>query len=116
MDMELFAIAQVCKSMKIKLNSIKYIEVSICKKPHRYDNKFSTLNESQEYFMEGRRHQCAACAYELGYNAGNNLDEEINLGDLLNSLDESQAQAQRHKSPHAAYAKGYLDGVINSYN
>ena len=35
------------------------------------------------------RHKCAACAYELGYNAGNNLDEEINLGDLLNSLDES---------------------------
>ena len=43
------------------------------------------------------RHKCAACAYELGYNAGNNLDEEINLGDLLNSLDESQAQAQRQK-------------------
>lgn len=43
------------------LNSIKYIEVSICKKPHRYDNKFSTLNESQEYFMEGRRHQCVQC-------------------------------------------------------
>ncbi len=61
------------------------------------------------------RHKCAACAYELGYKAGSNLDEKINLSKLLNSLEESQAQAQRHKSPHAAYAQGYLDGVNQYY-
>lgn len=61
------------------------------------------------------RHKCAACAYELGFTAGYNLDEKINLGGLLESLEESQAQAQRHKSPHAAYAKGYLDGVNKYY-
>jgi hypothetical protein len=61
------------------------------------------------------RHKCAACAYELGFEAGYSLDEEINLGDLLNQLEDSQAKAQRHKSPHAAYAKGYLDGVNQYY-
>jgi hypothetical protein len=33
----------------------------------------------------------------------------------LDSLPESQAGMVRHKSPHAAYALGYHDGVINSY-
>ena len=61
------------------------------------------------------RHKCAACAYELGFTAGYNLDEKINLRNLLGSLEESQAQAQRHKSPHAAYAKFYLDGVNQYY-
>lgn len=61
------------------------------------------------------RHKCAACAYDLGFNAGYCLDEEINLGTLLSNLEESQAKAQRHKSPHAAYAKGYLDGVNQYY-
>ena len=85
-----------------------------CNKNH---SRVQTIMNTLPVDQGGKgRHKCAACAYELGYNAGNNLDEEINLGDLLNSLDESQAQAQRHKSPHAAYAKGYLDGVINSYN
>lgn len=62
------------------------------------------------------RHKCAACAYDMGFEAGYNLDEKINLGDLLESLEESQAKAQRHKSPHAAYAKGYLDGVNQYYS
>lgn len=61
------------------------------------------------------RHKCAACAYELGFEAGYNLDEKINLGALLESLEESQAKAQRHKSPHAAYSQGYLDGVNQYY-
>ena len=62
------------------------------------------------------RHKCAACAYELGVDAGYNLDEQINLSDLLNSIEHSQAKEQRHKSPHAAYAKGYLDGVNKYYS
>jgi len=62
------------------------------------------------------RHKCAACAYELGLNAGNNLEEEINLSDLFAGLKESQAKGQRHKSPHAAFAQGYLDGVNMYYS
>lgn len=62
------------------------------------------------------RHKCAACAYDLGFNAGYKLDEQIDLSNLLNSLEESLAQEQRHKSPHAAYAKGYLDGVNQYYS
>lgn len=62
------------------------------------------------------RHKCAACAYEIGLDAGYNLDEQINLSNLLNSIEESQAQEQRHKSPHAAYAQGYLDGVNQYYS
>jgi len=34
----------------------------------------------------------------------------------LDSLDESQASIVRHKSPHAAFAQGYQDGVHASYN
>jgi hypothetical protein len=33
----------------------------------------------------------------------------------LESLPESQAGTVRHKSPHAAFAKGYQDGVAQSY-
>ena len=62
------------------------------------------------------RHKCAACAYELGFNAGYNLNEQINLNNLLDSLEESQAKEHRHKSPHAAYAQGYLDGVNQYYS
>lgn len=84
-----------------------------CKKDH------SCLQKIMEKLPndQGRngRHKCAACAYELGVNAGRNLEELIDLGKLLDSLEESQAKAQRHKSPHAAFAKGYLHGVNQYY-
>lgn len=53
------------------------------------------------------RHKCAACAYEAGYN----LDGSLRIDTVLSSLEESQAGAQRHKSPHAAFALGYYNGV-----
>ena len=55
------------------------------------------------------RHKCAACAYEQGYQDGLNHKEIINLESILSNLEESQAKGQRHKSPHAGYAKGYYD-------
>ena len=61
------------------------------------------------------RHKCAACAYEKGKELGLNLVEHIDIGLIIDSLEESQAQNQRHKSPHAAFAKGYLDGVNEAY-
>jgi hypothetical protein len=33
----------------------------------------------------------------------------------LDGLPDSQAGTVRHKSPHAAYAQGYMDGVAQSY-
>ena len=57
------------------------------------------------------RHKCAACAYRAGYDAGYSLDESLSINQVLERLDESQAGAQRHKSPHAAFALGYYDGV-----
>lgn len=51
------------------------------------------------------RHKCAACAYEAG------LDGSLSIDNVLANLDESQVRAQRHKSPHAAYALGYYHGV-----
>ena len=39
------------------------------------------------------------------------LDETLRIDDVLERLEESQAKAQRHKSPHAAYALGYYHGV-----
>lgn len=57
------------------------------------------------------RHKCAACAYEAGYATGYRLDGSLSIDKVLANLDESQARAQRHKSPHAAYALGYYYGV-----
>lgn len=57
------------------------------------------------------RHKCAACAYEAGFKAGYNLESTIDIDKVLFSLEESQAKAQRHKSPHADFALGYYHGV-----
>lgn len=57
------------------------------------------------------RHKCAGCAYEAGYRAGYNLNGSLCIDTVLSGLEESQAGAQRHKSPHAAFALGYYNGV-----
>ncbi|MBF1471726.1 MAG: hypothetical protein HXN66_09950 [Prevotella pallens] len=62
------------------------------------------------------RHKCAACAYEIGYNAGYNLNGDLNIKSVLQNLEESQAGAQRHKSPHVAFALGYYKGVCQRTN
>lgn len=84
-----------------------------CNKNHSaIQDIMATLPEAQG----GRgRHKCAACAYELGRELGRNLEEHFDIGQILDDLEESQAQKQRHKSPHAAFAKGYLDGVNEAY-
>ena len=90
------------------INSIKNSEVVICKKAHRHDIKFKALNDSQEYYMVGRRHQCAGCAYDQGYKdaidgkAMNFRVEELNI---------SQAGTVRHKDPKDGYELGYKDGL-----
>ena len=56
-------------------------------------------------------HKCAACAYKVGSAAGYNLDGSLSIDGVLANLDESQARAQRHESPHAAYTLGYYHGV-----
>lgn len=61
------------------------------------------------------RHKCAACAYERGFELGKRLEEHFDIGHEIDNLDDSQAQNQRHKSPHAAFAKGYYDGVFEAY-
>lgn len=62
------------------------------------------------------RHKCAACAYEYGRELGRIMAEHFDIGQILDSLENSQAQNQRHKSPHAAFAQGYLDGVNEAYS
>ncbi len=62
------------------------------------------------------RHKCAACAYEKGFELGNKMEEYFNIAQIIDSLPESQAAAQHHKSPHAAFAQGYLDGINHYYN
>lgn len=61
------------------------------------------------------RHKCAACAYEEGYRLGLQLASSFDIGQIIDSLEESQAQEQRHKSPHAAFARGYYNGVCSAY-
>lgn len=62
------------------------------------------------------RHKCAACAYEKGFELGSRMEEHFDIGAIIDALPESQAREQRHKSPHAAFAQGYIDGVISYYN
>jgi hypothetical protein len=82
----------------------------ICNKEHRYSIIFYSLPLNQE----GRGgHKCAGCAYELGFQAGKNFEEQIFIN--LNSLPESQAGTVRHKSPYATFVQGYFDGVIYTY-
>jgi len=81
-----------------------------CKKEHRYESLFINLPDDQG---GAGRHRCAGCAYERGYIAGLNREEQLSLG--LDLLPESQAGSVRHKSPHSAYALGYLKGVDDSY-
>lgn len=92
------------------INSIKNTEVSICKKTHRYDKKYIDLNDSQEFYMEGRRHQCAACAYEKGIEDAKNGKPRDFVPELLNI---SQAGTVRHKDPKQAYNLGYDEGTKN---
>lgn len=61
------------------------------------------------------RHKCAACAYEIGFQMGRKMEENIDLSSIFSGLDNSQAANQRHRSPHAAFAKGYEDGVTEYY-
>ena len=82
-----------------------------CKKDHR---NLSTMMQSIPTDQGGiGRHKCAACAYEAGYKAGFDLNEDLNINSVLENLEESQAGAQRHKSPHAAFALGYYNGVCS---
>jgi hypothetical protein len=90
------------------INSIKNIDVTICKKQHRFDKKFSELNDSQEFYMIGRRHQCAGCAYDQGYNDAKNGLERKFKPEILNI---SQAGTVRHKDPKQAYNLGYDEGL-----
>ncbi len=95
---------------KALISSIKNSEVVICKKAHRHDDKFKSLKDSQEFYMIGRRHQCAACAYEQGYN---DAIEGAQMNFRVEVLNISQAGTVRHKDPKQAYELGYKEGLKN---
>lgn len=77
----------------------------VCKKPHRYDEIFASLPQSQG--GEGR-HKCCGCAYELGFEHGRQkMPRNYCFEDLL----DSQAGKVRHKSTNEAYDLGYEEGV-----
>jgi len=81
-----------------------------CTKDHRYKAQFEGLPYDQGGVGS---HRCAGCAYERGFEAGRRREETVALD--LDTLPESQAGTVRHRSPHAAWALGYLDGVRASY-
>ena len=84
-----------------------------CKKNH---SDIQTIMADLPYDQGGRgRHKCAACAYNKGYQLGSQMKDDFSIADILDELEDSQAQQQRHKSPHAAFALGYLKGVEDAY-
>lgn len=88
--------------------------MSICNHQHRYNPIFESLPQDQSYLNIEGRHKCAGCAYELGYQQGLNRVQSININ--FSSLPDSQAGTVRHKSTYLAFAQGYNDGILASYN
>jgi hypothetical protein len=43
------------------------MNITICDKDYRHDNKFNALPHDQG---GASRHRCAGCAYDAGYQAG----------------------------------------------
>lgn len=82
--------------------------VEVCQKQHRYDMKFEVLPESQEFYMEDRRHQCAACAFDQGYK---DAIENKSKNFRVEELNISQAGVVRHKDPLKGYEMGYEEGL-----
>ncbi|MBP2847414.1 hypothetical protein J8655_18375 [Dickeya oryzae] len=82
-----------------------------CQQNHRYNQDFSNLPDDQSKFSG--RHKCAGCAYDKGYALG--IDREKSLHIDYAMLPDSQAGTVRHRSVQAAFAKGYFDGVLASY-
>ena len=82
-----------------------------CQQQHRYNSNFESLPHDQSKF--NGRHKCAGCAYDEGYSLGISKAHSINIS--FESLPDSQAGSVRHRSVQAAFAKGYLEGVLASY-
>ena len=87
--------------------------VATCQKPHRNNPYFSQLPKDQGDFS---RHKCAGCAYELGYQAGYVKQTVLDMKEAIDSIQESQASEVRHISPLAAYAQGYVNGLMHYYH
>lgn len=88
------------------------MNANVCDNAHRYWETFAALPTDQGSVG---RHKCAGCAWEAGREAGLERREYINLHAVFDDLPESQAGVVRHKSPHAAFALGYHEGVRLSY-
>lgn len=86
------------------------MNTNACKQDHRYSDKLAVLPVDQG---GTGRHICAGCAYDAGREAGRERRDTVNVD--LSGLPQSQAGTVRHRSPHAAWALGYLDGVRESY-
>ena len=86
----------------------------VCKKDHSQIQRIMATLPTDQGGVGS--HKCAACAYEAGYEAGYNLNGSLSIDNVLSRLEESQAKAQRHKSPHAAFALGYYHGVCQRTN
>lgn len=87
--------------------------MSTCQRPHRNDPFFSLLPKDQGDFG---RHKCAGCAYEKGFELGSRKILNIDLQYEIESIQDSQAQEVRHKSPYLAFALGYSEGLEQYYD
>lgn len=81
-----------------------------CEKNHCCNDRLKGLPLDPEW---AGRQKCTGCAYERGLEAGRQRDELVSLD--LDSLPESRAGTVQHRSPHAAWAAGYQEGVKSSY-
>ena len=57
------------------------------------------------------RHKCAACAYEAGFENGQNRNVSFDINGFINKLERSQKGVRRHKDPLEAYSIGFFHGL-----
>lgn len=86
--------------------------MATCQKQHRHDPYFAQFPKDQGDFS---RHKCAGCSYELGFQAGYTKQKVLDMEAAIGSIQESQASEVRHISPVAAYAQGYVNGLMQFY-
>lgn len=80
----------------------------ICKKPHRHDPMFDSLQENQGQYG---RHKCSGCAYDLGKWHAMIGAPKASDDSVLTDTPESQASHVRHKDAFEAYLMGYDYGM-----
>lgn len=80
-----------------------------CKKSHEQSDKIIAKLPINQGGLG--RHKCASCAYEKGLENGKRKLINFDVMDFIETLEESQKGARRHKDSLEAYSLGFFHGL-----